>query len=156
MNLLNPHSYQKGAWFLHMLRNKIGDESFWKSIRAYYKRYQYGNASTADFKQVVEEITHDDLSEFFNQWLHQSQHPKIRYNFNNYGEGDIIGIYQRQNNFVYKFNLEIELTFEDGTVETKTFYIDEKTEILYINEEKLVSSFRLDPNVKLLYEFIAR
>ena len=27
IQLLNPNSYQKGSWFLHMLRNKIGKES---------------------------------------------------------------------------------------------------------------------------------
>ncbi|MEM6806857.1 MAG: M1 family metallopeptidase, partial [Bacteroidota bacterium] len=48
MALLNANSYQKGGWFLHMLRNKVGDEKFWQIIRSYYRKYAGANASTAD------------------------------------------------------------------------------------------------------------
>ena len=33
MKLLNANSYQKGAWVLHMLRARIGEENFWKGMR---------------------------------------------------------------------------------------------------------------------------
>ena len=56
MKLLNANSYEKGGWFLHMLRMKIGDDLFWKSIRSYYQEYKYDNALTSDFKRVVEDI----------------------------------------------------------------------------------------------------
>jgi aminopeptidase N len=32
-------TYQKGAWVLHMLRNRMGTENFKKGIQAYYKKY---------------------------------------------------------------------------------------------------------------------
>ena len=44
MQLLNANSYQKGGWVLHMLRRKLGENMFWKGIRAYYKKYDGGNA----------------------------------------------------------------------------------------------------------------
>ncbi|HKK41587.1 MAG TPA: M1 family metallopeptidase, partial [Bacteroidales bacterium] len=40
MDLLSPNSYQKGAWVLHMLRRRLGDETFWKGIRLYYSRFR--------------------------------------------------------------------------------------------------------------------
>ena len=61
MKLLNPNSYQKGAWVLHMLRNKLGDEVFWKGIKTYYNKYKFANASTTDFKKVMQEVSGKNL-----------------------------------------------------------------------------------------------
>ena len=36
MQLLNPNSYEKGGWVLHMLRRRLGDDLFWKGISTYY------------------------------------------------------------------------------------------------------------------------
>ena len=65
------NTYQKGAWVLHMLRGLMGDESFWAGFREYYRRFRDRNASTQDFRQVMEEFSADDLSWFFQQWLYQ-------------------------------------------------------------------------------------
>src|SRR5581483_4664886 len=40
MTLLNPNSYQKGGWVLHMLRRRTGDSLFWKAISTYYNAYR--------------------------------------------------------------------------------------------------------------------
>lgn len=48
--LLSTNSYQKGAWFLHMLRNHIGDEAFWKGLKSYYLKFKNKNALTIDFR----------------------------------------------------------------------------------------------------------
>ena len=36
-------TYQKGAWVLHMLRQRIGDEAFRRGIRTYYARHLNGH-----------------------------------------------------------------------------------------------------------------
>ena len=52
--VLNRLVYDKGGWTLHMLRAQIGTEAFWAGIRDYYRRYRDGNASTDDFRRVME------------------------------------------------------------------------------------------------------
>ena len=52
MDLLNPNSYQKGGWILHMLRNELGDEAFHQTIRTYYQKYRLSNADTKDFQKL--------------------------------------------------------------------------------------------------------
>ena len=54
MDLLNSNSYQKGSWVLHMLKYQVGDSMFWKGIRNFYKLYAGKNASTDDFRKVME------------------------------------------------------------------------------------------------------
>ena len=67
---LTGDAYQKGAWVLHMLRHKIGDEHFWDGLREYYKRYRESNCSSAEFQQVMQDVSGIDLEEFFEQWLY--------------------------------------------------------------------------------------
>ncbi|HET7361674.1 MAG TPA: M1 family metallopeptidase, partial [Salinimicrobium sp.] len=64
--------YQKGAWALHILREKIGDEAFKKGIRNYLKKYKYKNVTTRDFISEMEKASGVDLSGFVSKWLEQS------------------------------------------------------------------------------------
>jgi aminopeptidase N len=70
-------TYQKGAWVLHMLRQRIGDDRFWAGIRSYYRRFMNGNASTADFRGAMEQASGQDLAAFFDQWLYRGGVPRL-------------------------------------------------------------------------------
>jgi hypothetical protein len=39
------------------LRVKVGDETWFETMRPYHQRYKYRNADTADFVEVVEEVS---------------------------------------------------------------------------------------------------
>ncbi|MBY0495718.1 MAG: M1 family peptidase [Cyanobacteria bacterium] len=75
--VLNNLVYQKGGWTLHMLRQEVGTENFWKAIREYYRRYQNGNASTADLRAIFEQASGRQLEWFFTQWLNRPGVPRI-------------------------------------------------------------------------------
>lgn len=64
-------TYDKGAWILHMLRKKIGDENWWSGIRNYYRKYMNSHATTDDFRMEMEDACRCDLGTFFDQWLYQ-------------------------------------------------------------------------------------
>ena len=74
-------TYQKGSWTLHMLRGILGDEIFWKGIRAYYATYMNGHATTADFIRIMEETSGKDLKTFFDQWLYKPGTLKLKGNW---------------------------------------------------------------------------
>jgi aminopeptidase N len=75
--VLNGLVYQKGAWTLHMLRDVVGTETFWRGIREYYHRYRNGNASTDELRRVMEEVSGRELDWFFHQWLHREGVPRL-------------------------------------------------------------------------------
>src|SRR5206468_8546137 len=52
--LLNANNYQKGAWILHMLRSQLGDDVFFRGIRAYYNAHRNATANTEDFRKALE------------------------------------------------------------------------------------------------------
>ena len=70
-------TYQKGSWTLHMLRQRLGDDTFWAGIREYYARHMNRNASTTDFRQAMERASGQDLSAFFQQWLYRGGVPRL-------------------------------------------------------------------------------
>ncbi len=69
--------YQRGALTLHALRVRVGEAAFFDILRTYYARFQYGNARTADFIAVAEEISGEDLGDFFQGWLYEQRLPDI-------------------------------------------------------------------------------
>ena len=74
--------YQKGAWVLHMLRGVLGDELFFKAVRAYYEKYKYSNAETSQLVEVFEEYYGSKLDWFFDQWVYKGTgRPKYEYSW---------------------------------------------------------------------------
>jgi aminopeptidase N len=76
-NLFNAGVYVRGGLTLHALRLHVGDDTFFDILRAYAKRYAYGNASTDDFVALAGEISGQDLSDFFYAWLYADDIPAI-------------------------------------------------------------------------------
>jgi aminopeptidase N len=150
MVLLNAHSYQKGAWFLHMLRNEVGDASFWSGVRMYYETYKFSNASTSDFQSVMEAETGRDLDAFFHQWLMESQHPILK--IKDKSQRGFIRIRQKQKSCLFAFDLEVEVMYADGTSEMIALSISEKKQKIELESGKTIKALRYDPNVKLLFE----
>ncbi|MTE26042.1 M1 family metallopeptidase [Winogradskyella ouciana] len=79
-SLLNPKSssltfYQRGAWVLHALRSKVGDEVFKQAVKNYLEKHQFDNVETSDFISEVERLYGKSLSGFVNQWIKQKDFP---------------------------------------------------------------------------------
>jgi len=80
-SLLDPKSssttfYKKGAWALHVLREKVGDSAFKLAVKTYLDKYQFSNVETTDFIFEVETASGQDLTAFVNEWLVEKQLPK--------------------------------------------------------------------------------
>jgi aminopeptidase N len=76
-NLFTSKVYDRGALTFHALRLRVGDEVFFQILQMYTERFRYGNASTADFISVAEEVSGQDLGEFFDSWLYDTKIPAI-------------------------------------------------------------------------------
>lgn len=67
--------YDRGAATLHALRGEVGDEAFFEIAQAWVERFGGGTASTADFIALSEEISGQDLEDFFEVWLYVPEKP---------------------------------------------------------------------------------
>ena len=71
--LFNAGVYYWGALALHALRLEVGDEAFFDILKTYHERFADGNARTADFIAVAEEVGAKELSAFFDSWLYSEK-----------------------------------------------------------------------------------
>jgi hypothetical protein len=62
--------YTRGELFFHQLRAIVGDAAMHQILRTYYDRYKYHHVDEAAFRSVAEEVSRQDLTGFFAQWLH--------------------------------------------------------------------------------------
>ena len=76
-DLFNGSVYLRGALTLHALRLTVGDAIFFDILRTYHDRNQYGNAATADFIAIAEEISGQALAEMFDDWLYGQTAPDL-------------------------------------------------------------------------------
>ncbi|HWC99044.1 MAG TPA: M1 family aminopeptidase [Candidatus Sulfopaludibacter sp.] len=145
--------YQKGAWSLHMLRGQIGADKFWAGIREYYRRYRDSNASTADFKAVMEEVSGADLDWFFQQWIYRPGSPAVEgtWQYDAAAKKVKIELSQTQPGEPYRLPLEIGLTNETATKVEKV-ELSGKHQSFELDAAKEPSAVTLDPNVWLLVD----
>jgi hypothetical protein len=68
--------YRRGAMTLQALREKIGDEPFFRILRTWTAQHRYGTATTEEFIALSEQISGQDLSNFFQVWLYTPDKPK--------------------------------------------------------------------------------
>jgi len=75
-DLFNGCVYQRGGLLLAALRDEIGDDDFFVTLRTYAGRFADGNVTTDDFIGVAEEVSGTDLGAFFDEWLYGEHLPE--------------------------------------------------------------------------------
>jgi aminopeptidase N len=150
--LLNPNSYEKGSWVLHMLRRKIGDQVFQKGIQTYYARYKGSNASTDDFIHIMESVSKQNLSVFFKQWLYTAGFPIIEgeWKYDSNKKSLHVSINQKQD-YIFSFPLQIVIRGVHQSI-IKAINITNRNTNISLPLNFKPSSIIPDPNVNLLFQ----
>ncbi|MHA7060121.1 M1 family metallopeptidase [Aquimarina sp. M1] len=79
-SLLDPKAssltfYQRGAWALHALKNRIGDANFKVTVTNYLEKHQFSNVTTSDFIKIAAQVSGQDLSDYQKIWLEATVFP---------------------------------------------------------------------------------
>lgn len=64
-----PITYVKGALVLHMLRQRMGNEAFYRGIALYLKNHAYSEVDSYDFQRAMEQASGQNLEAFFADWI---------------------------------------------------------------------------------------
>lgn len=76
-DLFTASVYLRGAFTLHALRLTIGEDAFFSLIRTWVDEHGGSYAETSDFIRLAEDISGQDLSDFFDAWLFASEMPAM-------------------------------------------------------------------------------
>jgi len=152
-DVTSSQTYQKGSWILHMLRGVLGTKVFWEGIQVYYKKYRDLNATTDDFKRVIEDVSGKDLTNFFNQWLYNPGILKLNgfWNYDKKAGQVVLNINQVQTDgSLFEMPIEIEIEFENIKLKSTLINLKKKHNVFKIKVDAEPKNINIDPNLWVL------
>ncbi|MGZ5436784.1 MAG: M1 family metallopeptidase [Pyrinomonadaceae bacterium] len=159
MQLLNPNNYEKGAWVLHMLRKRLGDEAFFRGLRNFYNAHREGNATTEDLKSALEKSSGKNLSTFFARWIYGSGHPVYEWSsqateMRNGSNSVTIVLKQVQAGAPFLDPVPVTITSE-GKTTSLTLSPKGKVATATVRTGKVPIDIQIDPDGTLLRELVS-
>jgi len=157
-DMFDRHTYQKGGRILHMLRNYIGDEAFFMTLKNYLTENKYTDVEMHQLRMACEKVTGEDLNWFFNQWFYAAGHPQldINYFYDDSLKTQTVTVEQLQDLKkapIFKLPLKIDI-YIDGKVDTKEVVIDEVRNIFTFDVTSKPDFVNFDADKMLLCEKI--
>jgi aminopeptidase N len=148
-------TYDKGSAVVHTLRFVFNNDSlFFHALRTYQSQFQYGTATTPDFKIVCQQITGKNLDTFFNQWIYGEGHPRYTATWNQVGNQVYVKLNQTTSNFtVPLFHTPLEIRLFSSTADTIVRVNNSlATQTFSFTWNKPMGGMQIDPNDWILDE----
>ncbi|MGB2752152.1 MAG: M1 family metallopeptidase [Pyrinomonadaceae bacterium] len=153
-------TYNKGGAVLHMLREQVGTENFWKAVNIYLNRHKLANVESTDLKRAMEEVSGQDLGWFFDQWVYGISAPKLTVKpvYSTRTKTLKLTITQTQKpeamvTSAFRMPMDIEIKAGRNTV-TKPITVTKRVEIISIPSTSKPSEIVLDPNDKVILKTV--
>lgn len=150
-DMFDAVSYNKGGRILHMLRNYVGDEAFFKAINLYLTTNKFKSAEAHQLRLAFEEVTGRDLNWYFNQWYFGSGHPSVEidYVYDDITRKVKVIVKQIQKtNKLFKLPLAIDIyngpnkkrydVWSENTVDTFTFNYTQRPDLVNVDADKVL------------------
>jgi hypothetical protein len=120
-------TYEKGAWVLHMLRKRLGNERFLKVLAELRRQHQFRAVGTADLLDLVKKslpsgVSAESMEGFFDNWVYSTGIPTLRVKYSVKGKAPswrISGTVEQtsvDNNF--SVDIPVEVQFAKGASQT--------------------------------------
>ena len=142
----------KGMWMYHMLRRRIGDDTFFATLRGLIDEYGGRDMSLDDIRQAFVEAAPDqELEQFFAQWLDRTGAPRIDVAWSTPEAGRVeILLTQQPDVDPFELDLVIEIEFEDGSKKRERVGVSGMDSGLSVATPSSISAITLDPDRDLL------
>ncbi|MEZ0230092.1 MAG: M1 family aminopeptidase [Planctomycetota bacterium] len=80
-SVFDSRAYPKGAWVLHGLRRRVGDEAFWRTIKRYATENKFKTVETVDLRRAFEAETGESLERYFYDLTARPGHPALEVSY---------------------------------------------------------------------------
>lgn len=150
-------SYNKGGRILHMLRNYVGDDAFFKSLNLYLTTNKFKAAEAHQLRLAFEEVTGQDLNWFWNQWYFGAGHPKLSIDYvydDNAKKVSVIVKQTQAGNNLFKLPIAIDLyngskktrhqVWIENQADTFTFSYTSKPDLVNVDGDKILLAEKKD------------
>ena len=155
--MFDAHSYNKGGAVLHMLRNYVGDEAFFASLKNYLERNKLSAVEVDELRIAFEDTTGEDLSWFFDQWYLQAGHPQLSIT-TDYTDGSVaVTVAQTQgtdDNVPAVFRIPVDIdVYTNGTATRHRVVMEEREQTFTLPSAAAPDVVIFDPAHQLLAEY---
>lgn len=143
-------SYNKGASILHMLRWEINDDStFFDVFRTFQTQFADSVATGDDFRDVVNAVTGDNYTWFFDQWYYGEGYPTHSVVWHQQGSELILSIDQMASypsvTPFFRMHLELEVERPQGDTLIRVFQ-QNPSQVHSVMVPGVVTDIHIDPN----------
>ena len=77
-DIFADNTYYRGALALQALRLRVGDDAFFRTLKAFFRNHRYGNATSADFVDTaVRQSGQPAVRNLLNAWLYEEAVPPL-------------------------------------------------------------------------------
>ncbi len=147
-DMFNRHSYEKGSLVLHQLRQVVGDDAFFASLKLYLERNKFKTAEVHNLRMAFEEVTGTDMNWYFNQWFLKKGHPILDFSYKVKSDSLIVDVVQTQvADGIQSFYLPLHVNIHsNGEVVQKEMIVTQpKQQFIYTFNDD-ISWVNIDPN----------
>ncbi len=156
IDVFDRHLYEKGSVVLDMLRNRLGDDLWWRAINHYVTKHQEGEVLTPDLQRAIEEATGYNLDGFFQQWVWKGGHPEFKASYAWDGQKKLATVTLQQTqkpdeNLTSVYEVPMEIGFwVNGKFERRTVEVRDAHEALVFPMAAEPEFVSIDPAHRVL------
>lgn len=141
-------TYYKGCILLNQLRYIVGEETFWKGMRAYYASWKFQHPEPIDFIRVMEKTSGMQLKWYFNYWVGTTK--QIDYTVRGIEPGADRSVVRLTRAGEIPMPIDLEVTYKDGSRETIHIPLNETFGVKRGNNLVVAKAWNwVDPNYSL-------
>jgi aminopeptidase N len=146
-------TYKKGASIIHMLRYELdNDPLFFSILHTFLTRFAHKTATANDFISVVNDLSGNDFTWFFNQWYYGTGYPVYDISWKQTTDSVFLTSVQTPSvntSGLFTMHFDVKFNFSDGDT-TVSILQDAANKKFAFAMDKNVTDIRVNPEVTSL------
>ena len=156
-DMFDAVSYNKGGRILHMLRNYVGDDAFFKSLNIYLTNNKFKAGEAHQLRLAFEEVTGQDFNWYWNQWYFGAGHPKLKIDYkydDGAGKAWVIIEQTQKGDKVFKLPIAIDVyngsakkrhnVWVENKIDSFAFSYTQKPDLINVDGDKILLTEKVD------------
>jgi aminopeptidase N len=149
IDLFDRHLYEKGGLVLHALRTRVGDDVFWRAIRAYLTAHGEDAVTTENLRAALEDESGCSLERFFDERVYRAGHPSVKAKVT-WASGQLTISFEQLTAHRYELDYEVEIHDTNGNIHRLHRSSDEKHTALTSDSKQRPKHVVIDPELRVL------